>query len=67
MAATSVLASFPVLSGFECLTLLRERDEANERAAEAVTARWQAAEREVFDAWPNRGKDINDAVRGSAA
>ena len=65
-SAVSV-GNFPVLNGVECLTILRERCEVNARAANAVTARWQANGREVFDAWPNFGKDANDALMMGAA
>jgi hypothetical protein len=61
------IAAFPVIAGVEALTILRERDEANARAAAAVTERWHAAGREVLYAWPNVGKDINAAITGGGA
>ncbi|HXZ16295.1 MAG TPA: toprim domain-containing protein [Roseiarcus sp.] len=67
LGSAGAIAAFPVLNGVAALSLLREHDEANARAAEAVAARWQAAGREVFDVRPNKGKDINDAIRGDAA
>ncbi len=67
LGSTGAIARLPVLSGIEALSILRERDEANRAAAEACGARWLAAGREVFDVWPNRGKDINDAIREDAA
>ena len=67
LGSCGAIAAFPVLAGIEALTLLRERDDANARAADQVTLRWQAEGREVFDAWPNVGKDVNDSLRGGAA
>jgi putative DNA primase/helicase len=67
LGSAGAIAAFPVLAGIEALTLLRERDDANARAADQVTLRWQAKGREVFDAWPNVGKDVNDALKGGAA
>ena len=57
------LASFPLLSGIKALSILREHDEANTKAAIACGTRWKTASREVFDVWPNAGKDVNDAIR----
>ena len=67
LGSCGAIAAFPFLAGIETLTLLRERDDANARAANQVTLRWQAEGREVFDAWPNVGKDVNDSLKGSAA
>jgi hypothetical protein len=67
LGSAGAIAAFPVLAGIEALTLLRERDDANARAADQVIVRWQAEGREVFDAWPNVGKDVNDSLKGSAA
>jgi putative DNA primase/helicase len=66
LGSAGAVAAFPVLNGIEALTLLREHDAANARAADAVTARWQSAGREVFDAWPKKGKDVNDALWAGA-
>jgi hypothetical protein len=41
------LATFPVLGGIECLTVAADADDAGKRAAEAVSARWRDAGREV--------------------
>lgn len=65
LGSAPAIAAFPVLGGVECLTLLRENDDASERACEACAARWHAAGREVFINQPTIGKDINDAIRGS--
>jgi putative DNA primase/helicase len=67
LGSAGAIAAFPVLAGIEALTLLRERDDANARAADQVTLRWQAETREVFDAWPHIGKDVNDALKGGAS
>ena len=66
LGSAGVIAAFPVLSGIECLSLLREHDEANRQASDACAARWTAAGREVFNIRPIAGKDINDSIRGAA-
>jgi putative DNA primase/helicase len=63
LGSAAAVAAFPILGGVECLTLLKEADDASERAVEACAARWHAAGREVFINWPNAGKDLNDAIR----
>jgi putative DNA primase/helicase len=60
------IGAFPVLPGIECLSILRERDPANERNADLCGTRWHEAGRQVFDVWPRIGKDVNDAIRGAA-
>ena len=60
------IAAFPVLSGIECLSLLREHDDANKRAADTCAAAWMTAGREVLDVLPKAGKDINDSIKGAA-
>src|SRR6185312_2197269 len=67
LGSAGAIAAFPVLAGIAALTLLREHDAANARAADQVTLRCQAEGREVFDAWPNVGMDVNDSLKGSAA
>jgi putative DNA primase/helicase len=56
---------FPVVSGIESLTILRENDRngASECETEECAARWHAAGREVILVTPNIGKDVNDAIR----
>jgi Toprim domain/CHC2 zinc finger len=66
LGSAPAVAAFPVLGGVECLTLLRENDDASERACEACAARWHAAGREVFINQPTAGKDLNDAIRSSS-
>jgi putative DNA primase/helicase len=66
LGSASAIAAFPVLSGIECLSLLREHDDANTRAADACAAVWVAAGREVFNIRPIAGKDINDSIKGAA-
>jgi putative DNA primase/helicase len=66
LGSASAIAAFPVLDGVECLSLLREHDEANKRGADACGTRWHAAGREVVDIRPIAGKDLNDSVRGAA-
>jgi hypothetical protein len=60
---TSLLASFPVLAGIECLTILadRDRNEAGERAAKTAAASWRAAGRETHILRRKTGfGDLND-------
>jgi putative DNA primase/helicase len=66
LGSCMAIGAFPVLSGIECLSILRERDEANRRNADACAMRWHSAGRCVFNVKPNVGKDINDAIRGVA-
>jgi Toprim domain-containing protein len=63
LGSAPAVAAFPVLGGVGCLTLLRENDDASERACETCAARWHAAGREVFFNQPTTGKDLNDAIR----
>ena len=63
LGSAGAVAAFPILGGVECLTLLKEADDASERAVEACASRWHAAGREVFINQPTRGKDLNDAIR----
>jgi putative DNA primase/helicase len=62
LGSAGEITKFPVLNGIECLTLLREHDEANKRASDACAARWHAAGREVINFLPRAGKDVNDSV-----
>ena len=66
MASAGSIASFPVLGGIECLTILAENDDTNRRAVETCAARWHAAGREVIVIEPATGSDLNDAMRGAA-
>lgn len=66
LGSAGAVAAFPVLGGVECLTLLRENDDASERACEACAIRWHAAGREVLLNQPTAGKDLNDVIRSSS-
>jgi len=66
LGSAGAIAAFPVLSAVECLSLLREHDDANKRAADTCAAVWAAARREVFNIRPIGGKDLNDSVKGAA-
>jgi hypothetical protein len=66
LGSTSNIATFPVLSGVACLTILAENDDASAKAVQACAERWHAAGREVLINRPTRGKDLNDAIRGAA-
>jgi hypothetical protein len=60
----TAIANFPVLPGIEALSILRERDDANARAAIACGTRWHSAGKDVLDVWPNVGNDVADSVAG---
>ena len=66
LGSAGAISAFPVLSGIEALSLLREHDEANRKASDACATRWLSAGCEVVNILPNRGKDANDAIRRSA-
>ena len=63
LGSAAAVAAFPILGDIECLTLLKEADDASAQACAACAARWHAAGREVFLNWPTNGKDLNDAIR----
>jgi putative DNA primase/helicase len=63
LGSAGAIATFPVLNGVECLTILREHDDANRRASDACGTRWHAAGREVINFLPRAGKDINDSIK----
>jgi putative DNA primase/helicase len=65
LGSAGAIAAFPVLVGTGCLTIIRENDAANERAAAECALRWHAAGREVRNVWPDTGKDLNDELRGA--
>jgi hypothetical protein len=66
LGSAGAIAAFPALNGIGCLTLLREHDVANQRAADACGTRWHAAGRKVTNFLPRVGKDVNDSLRGAA-
>jgi hypothetical protein len=65
LGSAGSIAAFPVLQAMECLSLIREKDEANAKAAVTCAIRWQAANREVRNVWPDEGKDLNDELKAS--
>src|SRR5262249_11158334 len=69
LGSAGAVASFPVLSGIECLTVLAELDDsgANARAIDEVGRRWTRAGREVLIVSPRFGGVANAALRGIAA
>jgi putative DNA primase/helicase len=67
LGSAGAIASFPILNGVECLTLLAEHDDASARAVEACAARWHAAGREVIINEAIGGKDLNDALRRASS
>jgi hypothetical protein len=65
LGSKGAIGSFPLLAGIESLTILAEPDA--EKEIEVVAMRWHAAGREVLINRPPVGKDLNDALKGSAA
>jgi len=69
LGSAGAIASFPVLSGLEVITVFAEHDKsgANQRAIEQLAQRYTAAGCEVFILQPTNG-DLNTAVdlRGAA-
>jgi len=66
LGSAGAIATFPVVDGVECLTVLQEHDAASARAVETCAARWHAAGREVVINEPVGTKDLNDAIRRRA-
>lgn len=66
LASAGAIASFEVLPGIECLTILAENDPTNAKAVETCARRWHEAGREVVVVQPKRGSDLNDHMRGAA-
>ena len=60
------IATFPVLSGVEALTILGEVGDggANERAVRRCAGRWIKAGKEIFVVTPLLGDDLNAAYLG---
>jgi putative DNA primase/helicase len=61
------LGAFPVLPGVQSITILVDHDKSRtgERAAQACSARWTGAGREVFRLVPRQaGADVNDVLSG---
>jgi putative DNA primase/helicase len=66
LGSASAIAAFPILSAVECITLLREHDDASMRATEQCAARWHTAGRNVVINESTMGSDLNDAIRRRA-
>jgi hypothetical protein len=66
--SSGLMASLPVLSGIEALTLIVDHDAngAGEKAAREVEARWRAADREVSLLRPGALGDLNDTLKDGA-
>jgi putative DNA primase/helicase len=67
LGSAGAIENFPLLDGVARLAILAERDEANERAAEACATRWHDAGCEVFIIRSTRGNDLNDALQAMRA
>jgi putative DNA primase/helicase len=65
LGSKGAIGGFPIVAGIESLTILAELDA--EKEIEAVAIRWHTAGREVLINRPLLGKDLNDALKGSAA
>ena len=63
LGSAGAVATFPVLSGVECLTILAEDCPRNARAVEACGSRWHAQGCEVLINRSLYGKDLNDALK----
>jgi putative DNA primase/helicase len=67
LLSASGLASFPVLSGIECLWIAADHDAAGLRAAHECGRRWMQAGREVFVVRPaQKQDDLNDLIKRAA-
>jgi Toprim domain len=66
--SANLMASFPVLTAIECITVFADNDptEAGLRAANEVAERWRAADRETHVYQRETIGDFNDAFRGAA-
>jgi len=62
LGSSGAIASFPVLAGVECLTILAETGQASAAAVEACGTRWTKAGLEVLVNRPRFGSDLNDAL-----
>ena len=62
LGSAGAIAAFPVLNGVECLTILREHDEANKGAADACGTRWHEAGKQTRVIKARVGNDLNDAL-----
>src|SRR5580693_5237970 len=66
--STAIMAKFPVLSGIKALTIIADHDanDAGERAAAEVAARWREAGKEARVWRPKSIGDLNDILIGGA-
>ena len=69
LGSAGAIATLPVLTGIEALSIHAEHDEtgANARAIEECGSRWQDAGRLVITIAPRLGNDLNDAIRMQGA
>ena len=65
LGSAGAIGEFPVLAGFDTLTILAETDDsgANEKARRLCCNRWAAAGREILIATPRVVGDMNDALQ----
>ena len=66
LGSSSSIATFPVIAGIGCLTILAENDAASAKAVRECARRWHQAGRQVLINRPKRGIDLNDALRETA-
>jgi hypothetical protein len=62
LGSAGAISFFPVIDNVTTLKILGERDNANLEAIKLCSRRWHRAFRKVLIAYPNVGKDINDAL-----
>jgi Toprim domain/CHC2 zinc finger len=67
LGSAGAISNFPVLSGVETMTFLREHDDANERAVHECASRWLATKHKLRNVWPSTGKDMNDSLMAKGA
>lgn len=65
LGSAGAIASFPVLSGIDTLTVLAETDDAgaNSQAIQKCATRWAASGREIVVVTPRVGGDLNGALQ----
>jgi putative DNA primase/helicase len=62
LGSVGSISIFPVIKSIKHLIILGERDKANADAIKFCSRRWQQAWRRVEIAYPETGKDLNDAL-----
>jgi hypothetical protein len=63
LGSAGAIRDFPVLGGFEALTIFADAEPTGQASAEACRNRWEAAGAEVVILTSRHGSDANDALR----